>query len=403
MSRKYFAQITPGLEQLLSSELKGLGARRREVSRGGVSFEGTRKHLYRALLGSRLASRVWLTLYEGTAPNQDALFERAVKLPWERYLASGSPLALRGALHRAQLAGSGQVESVLWSAIQTRLKAHGHSIQRGAWGAQEPTQRVLAHLEGPRCQIRLDGAGAHLHKRGWRSAEGPAPLRPNLAWACLKALDWRAGEALVDPMCGGGTFTIEALSASCSSRAQRRPGFACLDWPEHDESLWREVSEELSAPLELSLKPSFWMSELIEERLELARQNLARATALGYSSLREGVTLTQADALNLSWAQLCEPWSLSASPERGLLIVNPPYGRRVHDEGLSSDTTGLSVAQRLIDALPELIGPGGRGWRAGILVPSELRLQTPAGWRCEERLRFSHGGIPVSLWRLGPP
>ena len=403
MSQRYYAQISPGLEEGLARELKTLGARRRQISRGGVSFEGTKKHLYRALHWSRLASRVWVTIAEGSAPNPDALFQRARRAPWASYLSATDQLSIKVALHGGSLAGSGQVESVLWSAIKSSLNTQGiPAPKRGAWGDPQTTQRVLAYLHSGRVELRVDGSGELLHRRGWRTQDGPAPLRPTLAWACLEALDWRPDEPLIDLMCGAGTFSMEALSASLHVPPRRRVHYACMSWPSFDPASWDAQGEPSHPPLfqrnEAETNPELtrrhWVSDLAEESLSLARAHLS-TIAVG-SQLK--IIYTRADATALTSSALSSLWEREAPPPSGLIIANPPYGLRVEDQA----TGGLSVAQRLCDALPEMVPDQATSWRAGVLLPSAMALKTPPGWAKREALAFSHGGIPVSLWRLQP-
>ena len=399
MSQRYYAQISPGLEERLAGELKALGARRRRLSRGGVSFEGTKKHLYRALYWSRLASRVWVTIAEGSAPNPDALFQRARRAPWASYLNESDQLSVKVALHGGSLAGSGQVESVLWSAIRSSLNDQGaRSPKVSAWGAPQTTQRVLAYLHAGRVELRVDGSGEHLHRRGWRTQDGPAPLRPTLAWACLEALEWRAEEPLIDLMCGAGTFSVEAISASLQLAPRRRARYACMSWPSFDQATWDAQVESLKPPVaqreEAERPRRHWVSDLSEDSLSLARDHLAHLSK--HPQLK--LICTRADATSLTGGALGSLWEREPSPESGLIIANPPYGLRVKDQGRD----GLSVAQRLCDALPNMTPDLGNGWRAGILVPSSMNLHAPPGWMKREALSFSHGGIPVSLWRLEP-
>ena len=118
MSQEYFAQITPGLEELLSDELKAFKVRKRRIVRGGVTFEGTRKHLYRILWWSRLARRVYWTLGTWSAPNHDALFQRIARINWSHFIPKGEQVALKIILRKTPgLAGSDQVQSVISSAI----------------------------------------------------------------------------------------------------------------------------------------------------------------------------------------------------------------------------------------------------------------------------------------------
>ena len=433
MSQRYFAQVSPGLEELCARELHALGARKRVTSRGGVSFEGTKKHLYRALLMSRLPSRLWLTLSEGSAPNPNALFERVRRAPLPDHLPEGGPLALRVALHHTPgLAGEGQARSVIYSALKASFEARSltppYEVPWAHKGSHDhPTQRLLAHVERGRLTLRLDASGELLHKRGWRTEDGAAPLRPTLASACLQALEWSPEEALLDLMCGSGTFSVEALSLALQ-RSPHTRRFACERWVSFQPEGWARVMEEQQAPqLERLEGLRWWVSDQSEAQLSLAKAHInaylsaqassylsSDATSSGAIQPPQALIPTQANALELTWEHVSEAWS-EPLPERGLIIVNPPYGRRVSRlsaQRAPSARQALgwadesSIAQQLVSRLPELIPSPSTGsphpWRAGVLLPTQQRLTPPQGWEKHAALTFSHGGIPVTLWRLQP-
>ena len=432
MSQRYFLQVAPGLEHLLRAELKELGARRLEQLEGGVELEGTKKHLYRALLWSRLASGVWLTLAEGRAPNPNALFDRARRVPWGDLCTQGCHLSIRCVTRARGGQGASQAESVVRRAVETTLEAAGLPLPPEApwappsstapWDPAAPvTQRLLVRLDGDLLTLRVDAGGGLLHKRGWRRADGPAPLRPTLASACLAALSWDPSEPLLDPMCGAGTFTIEAaraalslpprltgaLSAEGEAEGEAEGGgeeagpFACQRWLTFDKALW---AEELSAP-----RPWPWARGSAPPAGALASDLSARSLELTRDHLRAAL-------VDISGAPLPEerraPWAVSEEPidaaarlpellarlgaegaPAGLVVVNPPYNIRVR----GSSEEGGDAARDLISALGAHLP---RGWRAGVLLPTDYPFKRPAALTCEPALRFSHGGLPVTLWRL---
>lgn len=395
MSQLYYAQVSPGLENLLSRELKDLGARKRQITQGGVSFEGTRKHFYRILQQTRIASRIWETLCQCSVPNPNALYQKSSKIEWMRYLTSEDLLSIKAVLHHSHLAGSGQVESIVWNSIRTAFKSQARQPPiLGNWGSLETNQRILIYIEGGTCQIRIDGSGEHLHRRGWRLQDGPAPLRPTLAYACLSALDWSVDEPLIDIMCGSGTFSIEAINRVLNRSPRLPRPYACTRWPNFDANLWDQIQNP--APLRL-VDPSsthfHWMSDISNPSLLIAQEHLAHLQLEKYGHIR--CQIHQHNALELTWNELSAVWDQAPTPRSGLLIVNPPYGKRVSDH-----TKRTRIAQQLCQRLPQLIENGGQGWRAGVLMPSAIALQAPIGWHKQAIISFSHGGIPVTLWKF---
>jgi putative N6-adenine-specific DNA methylase len=274
------------------------------------------------------------------------------------------------------------------------------------------TQRVLARLDGDHLTLRLDAAGGLLHKRGWRTTDGPAPIRPTLASACLAALNWSPHEPLLDPMCGAGTFTIEAARAALALPPRltgpKGDPLACQHWPHFEADLWHTARRTpppwpwgeptQSAPIAGALA-----SDLSARSLELTRTHLA----LALSDLTDPTNHNGAPTEHTTlWRVARAPTdATTALPEllkgageapSGLVIVNPPYNLRVSGGGAAPGETG-DAARELLRALKHHLPPG---WRAGVLLPTDYPITPPSTLSCDPALRFSHGGLPVTLWRL---
>ena len=376
MSQRYFAQISPGLEGLLRAELKELGARKIKLDEGGVHFEGTRKHLYRVLLQSRLSSRVYQTLTEGGAPQHDALFARVVKVNWAHYVAQSSAplsLAIRASLSATHtIEGTGEVESVVFSAVERALRGH-RIIQSRSWSSAEPNlMRLLVRVHQGRVTLRIDAAGDLMHRRGWRTHEGSAPLRPTLAAALLRLLSWDRDEPLYDPMCGSGTIPIEAARWASGLSPRLWSSYACSSWPSFDQVLWaQEAGTLISSQDSPSLHAQIFASDRDPTAVASTQSHLVNA--------HEMVHVWAHDAREL----------LPPIKQPGVLIFNPPYGLRVK-EGDELKSVLHSFAQRREVWL---------GWRVGIIYPRQLTPPEVQGLTMTELARFQHGGLPVWVWR----
>ena len=378
MSQRYFAQISPGLEALLRAELKELGARKLKIDEGGVHFEGTRKHLYRVLLGSRLASRVYQTLAEGGAPQRDALFARVAKINWDAYVPSNTaplPLAIRASVSATQnLEGSGEVESVAYNAVERALRGR-RLVQYRPWTSDEPELlRLLVRVHHGRVAVRVDAVGDLMHRRGWRVSEGEAPLRPTLAAALLRLLAWDRQEPLYDPMCGSGTIPIEAARWASARSPRLWSRYACSTWPTFDQATWTREAESLIADHATEppqLHPHIFASDRDPSAVAMTQSHL--------TSAQELVQVWTQDA-----RQLTPP-----TDQPGLIIFNPPYGLRVKE---GDELKGLlhAFAQRR-----DLWA----GWRLGIIYPRQLTPPHVQGLSMTELARFQHGGLPVWVWR----
>jgi putative N6-adenine-specific DNA methylase len=243
MDLECFAVAAPGLEPLVAAELRAMGELQPvavgETEPGGVSFRTDRPGLYAANLHLRIASRVLMRIGAFHASAFHELERHAARLPWPKFVASGSPVAFRVTSRKSRLYHQ--------DAIAQRLLA----VAGGATPAtseEDATQEFIVRFFRDECTVSADASGALLHRRGYRLATAKAPLRETLAAAMLVGSGWDGSAPLIDPMCGSGTIPIEAalLARRIPPGMARR--FAFMRWPGFDESLWdRLVRQARSA------------------------------------------------------------------------------------------------------------------------------------------------------------
>ncbi len=202
----WFAVVGPGLEEVVRGELAGVaGARDVRVVEGGVEFKGGMEVGLRANLGSACATRVVMRVAAFRAKDFPALYKKARALPWEQWLPAVEGMEVKATAHRSRLRHTGRIEETLKAAARDRL-AEGRAGAR----AQAGGMLVMARVVEDEFTISVDASGELLHKRGWREDGALAPMRETLAAALLALSGWQAGTPLVDPMCGSGSFVIEA-------------------------------------------------------------------------------------------------------------------------------------------------------------------------------------------------
>jgi len=237
MSQRYFAVITPGLEGALASELRSLPTRKRSVVEGGVGFEATGVGFYQVMHRSRLANRVYLRVDEFRARDPQELYRKAKRIDWARLLHPGQPVVVEGRSKASRIFGSGAVVARVEDGIADYWRER---LDRTPPDFGHP-QRLLARLHEDRCTLSLDAAGALMHRRGWRLAPGRAPLRENCAAALLQLLGWQPGVPLIDPMCGSGTFLIEAARWAATLPPRRWSSYAFHHWANFNPARWEST------------------------------------------------------------------------------------------------------------------------------------------------------------------
>jgi 23S rRNA (guanine2445-N2)-methyltransferase / 23S rRNA (guanine2069-N7)-methyltransferase len=245
---KFFASCGKGLEYLLADELMALGCTRATATMAGVNVEGSLLDAQRAVLWSRLASRVLWPLAEFDCPDELALYEGASQLPWPDHLTSGDTLAVD-----AHVSGEA-ITHARYAAL--RVKDAVVDVMRARTGArpdvdvETPDLRLNLVVRKGRAVLSVDLGGGPLHRRGWRRMQGEAPLKENLSAAVLLRGGWPQvyadGGALLDPMCGSGTLVIEAalMAADVAPGLLRHGGFAPTGWRGFDAESWQQLRDE---------------------------------------------------------------------------------------------------------------------------------------------------------------
>lgn len=308
----FFATCAPGLEPVLHAEARELGLARLERQVGGVRFLGSLSDAWRANLGLRTAVRVLLELTRFNAADGDALYRGASEVPWESLVAPEGTLAVRArgsdVVHGNTMFVAQRVKDAIVDRLRDKTGARP-DVER-----EDPDLFVHAHLVGERCTLLADTSGASLHKRGWRVAQGRAPLAETLAAGMLLYSGWDKRSPLVDPFCGSGTILVEAaLLAANVAPGLFRAQFGFERWLGHDATSYAALRDAVRAeaiqPRRLVLRGH----ELDREVLDHARQNLEAA------GLGEAVELEHGDGTRFPAKPGWNAW----------IVTNPPYGERV--------------------------------------------------------------------------
>jgi putative N6-adenine-specific DNA methylase len=310
---QFFAPCPRGLEQLLADELVGLGARNVKVTDGGIGFQGEFTLSYRVNLHSRLASRLLWRVAHGTYRGEQDIYDLAHQVDWPRYFEVGQTFAINTAAQKCPLKSLNFITLKIKDAVCDRFREACGS--RPDVETKHPDVRIHAFLDATRVTLYLDTSGEALFKRGYRHAAGEAPLRENLAAGILRLAGWKPGIPLLDPMCGSGTFLLEAamMALNVAPGLGRAFGFESLK--NFDAKAWARLRREAEAARVPAKKLPIYGSDISGWALEDARRNI------GDAGLNEAITLSQSDVLNVT-----------APAEAGILVTNPPYGERIGDE-----------------------------------------------------------------------
>ncbi|EPL0204130.1 bifunctional 23S rRNA (guanine(2069)-N(7))-methyltransferase RlmK/23S rRNA (guanine(2445)-N(2))-methyltransferase RlmL [Klebsiella pneumoniae] len=315
-----FASTARGLEELLKTELEGLGTTDCQVVQGGVHFQGDTRLLYQSLMWSRLASRIMLPLGECRVYSDLDLYLGVQAIPWTEMFNPGATFAvhfsgLNDEIRNSQY-GALKVKDAIVDSF-TRKNLPRPNVDR-----ESPDLRINVWLNKETAHISLDLSGEGLHLRGYRDGTGMAPIKENLAAAIVMRSGWVPGTPLLDPMCGSGTLLIEAaMLATDRAPGLHRGHWGFGGWAQHDDAIWKEVKAEAQTRARQGLaayESRFYGSDVDARVIERARRNARRA------GIGELIDFDVKDV-----AQLNNP--LPKGPY-GTVISNPPYGERLESE-----------------------------------------------------------------------
>lgn len=317
-SLQLLATTAFGLEAVVSRELQALGYDGIAIEDGRVRFTGQPEDVARANLWLRSADRVYVVLGEFDATDFGVLFDQTHDLPWEDWLPVTAKFPVNGRSVKSQLHSVPDCQRLVKKAVVERLR----KFCRVEWFEETgPEFPIDVHLLRDRCSILLDTSGAGLHKRGYRTLTGEAPLKETLAAALVQLSYWNRDRLLVDPCCGTGTILIEAALIGRDIAPGLRRSFVAEQWPRIPKRLWDEAREAAQARIRPALPERLTGFDIAGSPLELAR---AAAKAAGVF-----------DDLHFQQRPLSE---FRTSHDYGCLITNPPYGVRL---GESTDVADL--------------------------------------------------------------
>lgn len=361
-----FLVAPPGLEPVLAAEARGKGFKVAKTVPGGVTLKGGWSEVWRANLEIRGAGRVLASIGAFRALHLAQLDKRARRIPWGDILRADVPFRVEASCKSSRIYHSGAAAERIERAIREEL---------GAPASADAAVLIRARIEDDLCTIGVDTSGELLHKRGHKQAVNAAPMRETLASLILSQCGYEGSEPVVDPMCGSGTFVIEAAEVAAGLKPGRSRRFAFEALATFDEAAWKRMREAGSAHV-VAPGVRFYGSDRDAGAIAMAKANAERAGVAGLTEFRQ-----------LPVSELVAP---EGPP--GLVIVNPPYGERIGEK---------QRLPALYRALGQTLIARFGGWRVG-LVTSEASLAKATGLPfAAPSAPIPHGGLRVRLYLTG--
>jgi putative N6-adenine-specific DNA methylase len=368
-TRPYFATVARGLETIAAQELTELGAEQVKPEFAGVAFIGDRALLYRINLWSRLIYRVLMPMATVKAFNAQDLYRSIKKIDWDEYFSPEQTLQINCTGKNPQLNHSHFTALQVKNAIVDQQRDRHQ--RRSSVDLEQPDIVINAHIHQNHCQLSLDSTGFSLHRRGYRPALGNAPLKETLASALLAMAGWTPEQPLYDPLCGSGTFLLEAgLQSLNIAPGKFQPGFCFQQWPDFDQDLWHSLLQAAKTGERDTLQAPLWGSDGDREVIQAAKSNAQQCQLAG----------------KIHWQQLNFA-DIEPPAAEGMLICNPPYGKRIGQEEALGD-----FYQQIGDVLKQRF----KGWTAFVFSGNKA-LTKRIGLRTSARFPVNNGGLPCTL------
>ena len=359
-----FLIATPGLEGPLCAEARALGFKARTVP-GGVMLKGDWPDVWRANLEIRGATRIIARIDSFHVLHLSQLDKRARRVPWAKVLRRDVPFRVEASCRGSKIYHSGATAQRVERAIAEEL---------GATLSPDADVCVRVRIDNDICTIGVDTSGELLHKRGHKQAVAKAPMRETMAALFLRQCGFDGTQPVVDPMCGSGTFVIEAAEMAAGLRPGRSRHFAFEQLATFDPAAWSNMR---AAAINSTPAVRFYGSDIDPGAVRMSRANAERAGVAGLTEFRE-----------------CSIDNVSA-PEGppGIVIINPPYGDRI-GEKVPLRALYRSIGQTLLTRFS--------GWRVGLITTDPALASTtglPFSLTAEP---VNHGGLHITLYRTAP-
>ena len=371
-TRSYFIATPPGFETLCAKELASipLNVQHPSVIPGGVEFKGRLDDCYLANLNLRTANRILLRLHEFKSSNFKQLEKKLVQIPWELYLPRHCNPRIRATVKHCRLYHTGAIEKRLRESIANGLPVTAINEDNGPDPALP--QQIFVRGIDDRFAVSIDSSGDNLYKRGLKKLTGTAPLRETLAAAALLLAGYSGKEPLIDPMCGAGTYSLEAALMAKKIPPGWFRDFAFMQWPAYQPNRFGYLKRQFEDDFVRPGKPVIFASD----KDPLACRQLEQCAR--QFGLSDTVSINNADFFDLV------PSDFTDQP--GLVTINPPFGRRIGTRQESAE---------IFQAICEKLAREYKGWKLVLIAPSKL-LEKRVPFKLKTYPLF-HGGLILKL------
>lgn len=360
---KLLAKTLYGFEPLLARELRDLGASNVQEGNRNVTFEGDTGFLYKANLSLRTALKVLKPIKNFKVYNEKQLYHQIYELDWSNYFDSSQTFAFDTVMHSDVFTNSLFVSQRAKDALVDKFRAVDG--QRPSVDTSNPDIRINIHLYNNECTLSLDSSGASLHQRGYRIATNIAPINEVLAAGLLLHSGWDGLSNFIDPMCGSGTFLIEAAMIACRIPANiNRETYSFQHWKDFDAQLFEKIKDSRLNQIR-GFEYKILGYDKAPSAVRKTQENIAHANLSDY------ITVERKDFFRTK-KPLDGPMHM---------VFNPPYGERLNIDPMDFyGKMGTTLKHEY---------PGTTAW----MVTSNLEALKHVGLRPSKKIKTYNGKL----------
>lgn len=350
---KYVALCAVGAEKIIGNEIKQLGYKLAGNAPGRVFFTGDEDALYRANLCLRTADRVYLVMAEYSADNFDDLFDGCYNADWQKVFYKDARIVVdKVRIYKSKLNSEHTVQSMIQKSIYKKLGDKWHITNLPESGERSD---VRVYLDENKAMILLDTSGEALHKRGYRTDGGIAPLRESMAAVLLQEMIWRRKTPLHDPFCGSGTIVTEAVLYAHNVAPGIGRHFAFEHLAIFNQQKFVDIKKQEASKIRIDVECRITGSDIDPSAVDRARLNAEHACVTAGRALQmigSDNKIPRPDFIVSDFRDLKAPY------DDGMIITNPPYGERIGD---------LAQAEEIYRDMASIFTDF-PGWKLGVIT-----------------------------------
>ena len=370
MKLELIATATFGLEAVVRREIEALGYRIIKTEDGKVTYMGDERAIVRSNLWLRTADRVLLKMAEFSAVEFEELFQQTKGLPWEQLIPLDGRFTVTGTSVKSKLHSVPACQKIVKKAIVEKLKEF-YGVEVFEETGAEYT--VKASLLKDRVTLTVDTSGTGLHKRGYRISYVAAPIKETLAAAMIQLSFWKKDRILVDPCCGSGTIPIEAAMIGRNIAPGLNRTFACEGWDFIPANLWKEERKAAFDNMNYEQPLDIYGYDINSKAVKAAQENAAEA------GVDDCIQFCRADIRNLN-----------SEGDNGIIITNPPYGKRIGEEDEISE---------IYEALKKFFKEN-RDWSLFMITTDKEVEKKVMGRKADRRRKLYNGRLETCYYQF---